>query len=140
MNASGSSDTLTNGFRVIAKPAFLAGESDMSANPPRYVFGYRMLIRNEGDSAAQLLSRHWIIIDGHGIRREVHGEGVIGNTPMLQPGQEFEYSSFCPLETEWGTMEGSYQMMRDDGWMFDITIGRFYLNTNAPRAALKKSG
>ena len=100
----------------------------------KFVFGYRITIRNEGDSTVQLLSRHWHIIDADGEQHEVRGEGVIGHTPVLEPGQEFEYTSFCPLETEWGTMEGEYQMMRDDGWMFEAKIGRFILNTTSSQS------
>jgi ApaG protein len=122
-----ASDTTTHGIRIIVTPSYLPRESEPGSLPPRYVFSYRIVIRNEGTWKAQLLTRHWIIIDGHGSRHEVQGEGVIGHTPTLEPGQEFEYSSFCPLETEWGTMEGSYQFMRDDGWMFDVMVGRFYL-------------
>src|SRR6266850_7290440 len=119
------SDTLTHGVRVHVTPFFIPHESDPAHN--KFVFGYRITIRNEGDSTVQLLSRHWHIIDADGEPHEVRGEGVIGHTPVLEPGQEFEYTSFCPLETEWGTMEGEYQMMRDDGWMFEAKIGRFYL-------------
>jgi ApaG protein len=131
MSHGPGSDTLTNGIRIVVTPFYIPKESAPGSFPPRYVFGYRVIIRNLGSETVQLLSRHWIIIDAHGSRREIRGDGVIGHTPTLGPDQEFEYSSFCPLETEWGTMEGSYQMMRDDGWMFEAQIGRFYLNTNA---------
>ena len=123
------SETVTHNVRVRVTPFFIPRESDPARNV--FVFGYRILIHNEGDATVQLLSRHWLIIDGDGEQHEVQGEGVIGHTPVLQPGQEFEYTSFCPLQTEWGTMEGAYQMIREDGWMFDAKIGRFYLTTES---------
>ena len=83
----------------------------------------------------RLLSRRWVIINGDGDREDVAGRGVVGKTPSLAPGDMFEYTSFCPLDTEWGTMEGTYQMQREDGTLFDIVIGRFYLAVNAPQSA-----
>ena len=119
------SDTTTQGIRVGATGYFLPDESD--ADEQRYVFGYTIVIANSGDAPAKLLSRHWTIIDAHGRREEVKGPGVVGHTPHLKPGEAFKYQSFCPLRTPWGTMEGTYQMERDDGTKFDAVIGRFYL-------------
>ena len=92
-----------------------------------HVFRYTIIIANEGDVPAQLVSRHWIIIDANGHREEVKGPGVVGETPRLEPGKSFKYQSFCQLKTSWGTMEGTYQMKRDDGDTFDVNIQRFYL-------------
>ena len=76
---------------------------------------------------AQLLTRHWIIIDAEGNQEEVRGPGVVGQTPTLAPGEGFKYTSYCPLPTPWGTMEGSYRMQRPSGEVFDAKIARFYL-------------
>lgn len=125
------SDTTTHGIRVGAAGQYLPDQSDPTH--PRYLFGYTIVISNVGDHPAQLVSRHWIIIDAHGRREGVRGPGVIGETPRLEPGQAFKYQSFCPLRTSWGTMEGEYQMRRDDGEMFEAKIGRFFLRA-APDA------
>jgi ApaG protein len=93
----------------------------------QFMFGYRIRISNEGSEPAKLLARHWIIIDSHGRRRDVEGDGVIGQQPRIEPGQTFEYTSQCPLTTSWGTMEGTYRMTRDDGEEFEARVGRFYL-------------
>ena len=126
------SDITTEGIRVGATAYYLPEESD--PDDRRYVFGYTIVIVNTGDAPAQLLRRHWVIIDAHGRREEVEGAGVVGETPRLEPGQAFKYQSFCPLPTTWGTMEGTYRMRRDDGAEFDVAIGRFYLRvpTDAP--------
>jgi ApaG protein len=130
------SDTTTRNIRVGASAFFLPEHSD--AQVDRYVFGYTIVIANNGDRPVQLLSRHWTIIDATGHREEVRGPGVVGQKPRLEPGQAFKYQSFCPLNTPWGTMEGTYQMRADDGETFDIQIGRFYLMTPHPMAV--KSG
>jgi len=127
MTTPATSEKLTHGIRVNAKPLYLPDESDPTE--PRYVFAYTITIFNEGPIAAQLISRHWIIIDGIGRREEVRGPGVIGETPRIEPGRQFTYQSFCPLRTPWGTMEGTYQMRRDDGDTFDAPIARFYLHS-----------
>ncbi|MCC6580259.1 MAG: Co2+/Mg2+ efflux protein ApaG [Phycisphaeraceae bacterium] len=119
------SDVTTSGIRVGATAFYLPSES--SPVDQKYVFGYRIVILNEGELPAQLVSRHWIIIDGDGKRREVQGPGVVGQTPRLEPGQAFKYTSFAVLPTDWGTMEGQYQMRHDDGNAFDVAIGRFWL-------------
>jgi len=119
------SDTTTQGVRVGAAAFFLPDQSDAAEN--KYLFSYTIVIANQGDSPVQLVSRHWIIIDGNGEHEEVRGPGVVGETPRLEPGQAFKYQSFCPLPTPWGTMEGTYRMRRDDGETFDAHVGRFYL-------------
>jgi len=124
-----SSVTLTRGFRVSVLPHFIAEQS--SPDESRYIFSYRIRIANESDLTAKLLSRHWIITDGNGIQHTVQGDGVIGQQPTLAAGQVHEYSSYCPLPTPWGTMEGSYTMQSiipgEPGELFEIEIGRFYL-------------
>jgi ApaG protein len=110
---------------VEVTPRYLAAESDVKAG--KYVFAYQVTIINEGDHRAKLLKRHWIIVDADGRRREVKGDGVVGATPDLGPGESHEYASFVPLPTPWGTMEGSYLMAREDGQTFDAQVGRFFL-------------
>lgn len=119
------SEKITHGIRVGAAAFFLPEESD--ADERQFLFGYNIVIVNTSDVPAQLLSRHWVIIDAHGHREEVRGPGVVGQTPRLMPGQAFKYQSYCPLKTDWGTMEGSYTFQRDDGERFEVEIGRFYL-------------
>jgi ApaG protein len=93
----------------------------------RYVFAYTITIRNEGELPAKLLTRHWIITDANGRVQEVRGDGVVGEQPYLKPGQGFRYSSGAVLETPVGTMQGSYQMIADDGAQFDAPIAAFRL-------------
>ena len=93
----------------------------------RYVFAYTITIRNEGEVPAKLLARHWIITDANGRVQEVRGDGVVGEQPYLKPGQGFRYSSGAVLETPVGTMQGSYQMIADDGAQFDAPIAAFRL-------------
>jgi ApaG protein len=93
----------------------------------RFVFAYTITIHNEGTIAAQLLTRHWIITDANGKVQEVRGEGVVGEQPHLQPGQGFRYSSGAVIETPVGAMQGSYQMLADDGAHFDADIAPFRL-------------
>jgi ApaG protein len=122
------SDTITDGVRVAATAYYLPEQSDPDGR--QYLFGYTIVIANEGDTPVQLLRRHWVIIDGYGRREDVEGPGVVGQTPRLDPGEAFKYQSFCPLKTPWGTMEGTYQMRRDNGHTFDASIGRFYLKVD----------
>jgi ApaG protein len=117
--------TPTGGIRVDVETAFLAEQSDV-ANA-RYVFSYTITIRNVGSTAARLLTRHWIITDANGKVQEVRGEGVVGEQPHLKPGQGFRYSSAAAIETPVGVMQGSYQMIADDGRSFDAPIAPFRL-------------
>ena len=112
---------------------FLPGES--CPEEDHFFFAYQVRIANEGNDTTKLASRHFIIIDSEGERHEVNGPGVVGETPTLGPGKVFEYTSFCPLRTRWGTMEGTYRMERQDGSTFDATIGRFYLVADVPEAS-----
>lgn len=93
----------------------------------RYVFAYTITLRNLGTIPAQLLSRHWVITDANGKVEEVHGEGVVGEQPWMRPGDNFKYSSGAVLETAVGTMQGSYQMVADDGTRFEAPIPLFTL-------------
>lgn len=119
------SDVTTNGIRVRVRTDFLAERS--SAEHRRYAFAYTIRILNEGAVTVQLKTRHWIITDGDGAVEEVRGDGVIGEQPVLQPGEAFEYTSGCILETPCGTMQGSYHMVCDDGSEFDAQIAPFLL-------------
>lgn len=105
--------------------AFVEEQSD--PREKRFVFAYTITIKNEGDVPAKLLTRHWIITDANGKVQEVRGEGVVGEQPHLQPGQGFRYSSGAVLETPVGAMQGSYQMLADDGRRFDAPIAPFRL-------------
>lgn len=95
----------------------------------RYVFAYTITIRNNGAIAAKLLNRHWVITDGDGKTQEVRGEGVVGEQPHIGPGDYFRYTSGTVLDTPVGTMQGSYQMLADDGKEFEALIPVFTLST-----------
>ena len=112
-------------IKVEVDTSYLAEQS----NPGelRYVFSYTITIRNEGSVPARLLTRHWIITDSNGKVQEVRGEGVVGEQPYLKPGQRFRYSSGAVLETPVGAMQGSYQMVTDDGAQFNAPIAAFRL-------------
>ena len=111
---------------VTVATQYLVEQSDPSAG--RYVFAYTITISNTGTVTAQLISRHWIITDAEGGVQEVRGLGVVGQQPLLAPGQSFEYSSGCALPTPVGTMKGSYQMVAEDGLPFDAAISEFVLS------------
>ena len=119
------SDTVTKGIRVTVRSQFLPERSSPRAR--QFVFAYTVHIGNEGDEAAKLVTRHWIITDGNGNVQEVRGDGVVGQQPALAPGESFEYTSGCVLETPHGTMSGSYQMVRPSGEHFDAQISPFLL-------------
>jgi ApaG protein len=93
----------------------------------RYVFAYTITIRNQGTVSARLLTRHWIITDSNGHIEEVRGDGVVGEQPYLRPGEGFRYTSGAVLKTPVGSMQGSYQMVADDGMSFDADIPIFTL-------------
>jgi ApaG protein len=119
------SDTTTNGIRIRVKTQFLPDRS--SPADAQYVFAYHITISNIGSSVAQLISRHWIITTADGETEEVQGAGVVGEQPVLRPGEQFEYTSFCPLKTNVGTMHGSYTMVTPAGEMFQARIAPFTL-------------
>lgn len=102
-------------------------EAESIPDKQRFVFSYTITIHNEGSVPAMLMSRHWIIRDGNGRVQEVRGEGVVGATPHLQPGERFQYTSGAMLETDVGIMEGNYRMRADDGNEFDAKIPAFTL-------------
>ena len=104
-------------------------ESESEPEEDRYVFAYTVTIRNNGSVPARLMTRHWIITDANGKVQEVKGEGVVGETPHLKPGEGFQYTSGTMLDTPMGTMGGSYQMVTDEGVEFDASIPDFLLTT-----------
>lgn len=122
---STESSAITQAIRVHTHSVYITERSDPVNG--FYFFAYRIRITNEGEVAARLISRHWIIMDGLGRIEEIRGEGVVGEQPRIEPGQIHEYTSFCPLPTPWGQMRGSYQMVRDDGTTFEAEIAPFNL-------------
>jgi ApaG protein len=125
---------ITNGIRISVRPRYLASQSRPAEG--RYFFEYRVRIENVGQQAAQLLTRHWYIHDSVGRDSEVEGEGVVGEQPVVGPGQVHEYQSFCVLQSAQGHMEGTYRFIRADGVTFDAEIPRFILDAEqAPDAA-----
>ncbi len=119
------SDKSSHHIRVDVSTNFLDDQSEPELD--RYVFSYTITIANLGEVPASLLSRHWIITDANGKVQEVRGDGVVGEQPHLNPGEQFRYSSGTVLETPVGSMEGSYQMLADDGVRFDAPIAPFTL-------------
>lgn len=117
------SDTVTDGVRVTVRPAFVPSQS--SAGRKQFLFTYSVTIRNDGPNRIRLATRRWRIVDADGEERVVEGPGVVGQHPELGPGDSFEYSSFCPMLTPWGTMEGNFTFERD-GQPFEVAVGRFY--------------
>jgi len=115
----------SNKINVEVRPAYLEDQSDPSND--HYVFSYTVTIRNDGKKSARLLTRHWVITDGDGQVQEVRGEGVIGEQPLLSPGEDFKYTSGTFMNTPVGTMCGSYQMISDSGELFDTDIPNFTL-------------
>jgi ApaG protein len=117
----------TRAIRVAVKPAYLDDQSDPEDD--RYVWSYTVTIENRGAEPVQLLSRYWNIIDGVGRIQEVSGPGVVGAQPTIAPGESFEYTSGCPLETASGTMSGRYQMRSASGESFEAEIPAFLLES-----------
>ena len=113
-------------FAVSATPQFIADQSDPESE--RYVFAYTITIENIGTVAAQLISRHWFITDSNSRVQEVRGLGVVGEQPLLRPGEKFEYTSGCQLDTPVGTMRGTYQLVAEDGTAFEAEIPEFTLS------------
>lgn len=103
------SDSLSRGIRIIVKPRYVSEQSDPAAD--HYLFAYHITIRNESSETVQLLARHWVITNGEGHVEEVRGPGVVGYQPILAPGEEFQYTSGCPLGTPVGTMHGEFNMI-----------------------------
>lgn len=110
---------------VSVTPRFVPEQSDPSQQ--QYVFAYTVRITNSGAQPVQLISRHWIITDGHQRVQEVRGLGVVGQQPLLAPGESFEYTSGCPLSTPVGTMRGTYHCVGENGIPFEVPIAEFVL-------------
>jgi ApaG protein len=125
MTPTETSIAVTDGIRVTVRSAYVPDQSVPLAR--RFVFSYTIRIENQGKEAAQLRTRHWIITDGVGKVEEVRGPGVVGHQPFLRPGEHFEYTSGCVLETARGEMRGTYQMHRENGTVFDAVIAPFLL-------------
>ena len=126
--------TTTHSISVEVQPAYHDQESDPANS--RYFWTYQVSIKNEGHQQVQLLSRYWHIVDEQGQVQEVRGEGVIGEKPVLAPGAMFEYTSGCPLATPSGIMSGSYNMVRKDGEMMEVTIPAFSLDIPGQKSVL----
>ena len=112
-------------IRIQVATSYVDDESEPESD--RYVFAYTITISNSGEVPAQLISRHWIITDANGKVQEVNGDGVVGEQPKLEPGEEFRYSSGAILETPVGAMQGLYRMEADGGISFDALIAPFTL-------------
>jgi ApaG protein len=116
---------ITHQIRVEVHPSYVPDQSDPRSN--YYFFTYKIRITNEGDIPTQLISRHWVVTDGNGTTHEVKGLGVVGQQPLLSPGESFEYSSFCPLPTPTGNMRGTYFMVDDAKREYKVRIPLFFL-------------
>lgn len=115
----------TRGVIVRVAVSFLPEQSEPGRG--RWFWAYHIRLENVGEMKVQLLTRHWIITDGRGARHSVEGEGVIGEQPLIAPGESYDYVSGCPLSTSTGSMLGSYHMMGEDGSGFDVDIPKFAL-------------
>ena len=125
---------VTNEIAVSVEPIYLDGQS--VPDQSRYVWAYRITIENQSSSTVQLQSRYWRIVDGNGRVEEVRGPGVVGEQPILNPGDSYTYSSGCPLTTPSGTMVGRYQMRGEDGRQFEIEIPAFSLDIPGEKRVL----
>jgi len=119
------SQATTRGIEISVQSAYVPEQSEPERQ--RWFFSYTVRIRNLGSETAQLMSRHWVITDANGEVEEVRGAGVVGEQPILQPGEAFEYTSACPLTTAFGTMQGTYKMALRGGEEFDAEIAPFML-------------
>jgi ApaG protein len=117
---------ITQGIRVTVMPVYIDERSDPEQN--RYFWAYRVVIFNDGKRSIQVVSRHWIITDANGRTEEVRGRGVVGEQPILRPGDSFEYTSGCPLTTSSGFMRGTYTVVDEGGEEFKIAIPLFPLD------------
>lgn len=117
---------VTRGIEVVVEPFYLEEQSD--PDDSRYVWGYRVVIVNQSEMTVRLLTRYWHITDENGLVDEVSGPGVVGEQPVLEPGDSYEYSSGCPLETPSGVMVGHYSMEDEKGEIFNVEIPAFSLD------------
>jgi ApaG protein len=127
-------EAITRGIRVRVTPNYLADQSEPDDN--YYFWAYTVEIINESASPVELKSRYWRITDAQGHSEEVRGPGVVGQTPAIAPGASYSYTSGCPLRTPQGLMVGSYQMVDEDGTMFDVAIPAFSLDSPFARQSL----
>jgi ApaG protein len=127
-------EAVTKGIRVRVKPEYLEEESTPADS--RYVWAYTIDIINEGSETVQLKTRLWRITDASGRTEEVRGPGVVGETPVLEPGESFQYTSGCPLTTPSGIMVGTYQMTTQAGGRIDVAIPAFSLDSPHGRRSL----
>ena len=116
---------MKNNIEIVTSPNYLPERSDPIKS--YYFFSYQIKIVNRSVETVQLLSRYWHITDGQGREEDIYGPGVVGKTPILKPSDFFEYTSFCPLPTPLGFMEGSYRMLDESGEEFDVAIEQFQL-------------
>ncbi len=123
----------TEGVTVRVSPSFIADDSDPAGG--HWLWHYYIRIENGGGVAVQLIDRHWIITDGRGIRRDVMGEGVVGEQPVIAPGEAYDYVSGCPLATPMGTMRGRFGMVDSGGRRFEVEIPSFDLVSPGMRGA-----
>src|SRR5262247_3752310 len=121
-----NSEAVTRGIRVQVRSRYLDRQSRPEEN--QWLFAYTVRITNETSRTVQLLSRHWIITDGNGRIEQVRGDGVVGEQPVIDPGESYEYTSGCPLPTPLGSMHGTYRISLDDGELFDAVIAPFALS------------
>lgn len=112
---------------ISVETEYLVQESDSEYGNDHHVFLYTVTIANEGELAARLLGRHWLIIDADGQAQEIRGEGVVGEQPQVKPGENYQYTSYAVINTPIGSMLGSYQMISADGRLFDAEIPTFRL-------------
>ena len=117
----------THDIAISVKPVYLEDQSEPDEG--RYLWAYHIRIENQGDETVQLLTRYWKITDANGRVQEVRGEGVVGEQPVIEPGDAYEYASGCPLETPSGFMVGSYRLAREDGDEIDVAIPLFSLDS-----------
>jgi ApaG protein len=120
-------EEITRQIRVIVRPQFLENQSQPDEG--KYVWAYTITLQNHSDESVKLLTRHWIIIDSLGHTQDIKGDGVVGEQPLLRPGEQFEYTSGCPLSTPSGVMRGSYRMITVKGEGFDVIIPAFSLDS-----------
>ena len=125
MKALFTDEARTRGVVVRTSVSYLPEQSEPDRG--RWFWAYHIRIENDGKQPVQLMTRHWTITDGRGARHEVHGDGVVGEQPVIAPGESYDYVSGCPLHTPTGAMEGSYHMVVADGSSFDAAIRRFRL-------------
>jgi ApaG protein len=123
---SSTSEATTHGIRVHVQSHYLPDRSQPELS--EWVFAYHVRISNEGSHPARVIGRHWIITDGDGHVEEVEGDDIVGEQPLLEPGESFEYTSGCPLKTPFGTMEGTYRVVTSSGETFNATIAPFSLS------------